>query len=148
MGITISPTELLLRHTETVVSVKAASRVVVNTKFMFNDVIRWFGINPEKVLVIPNGVNVSHFQNCNERGILDGDPCVLYVGRLARVKGVDTLINAIAIVRNYLPNIKVHFVGHRDFTDACLSDLVVEKGVAKNVVFHKWVPQSLIPKLL
>ena len=145
MGITISPAELWLRHTETMMSVKAASRIVVNTKFMFNDVIRWFGVKPEKVIVIPNGVNVSHFQDCNEHVMLDGDPSVLYVGRLARVKGVDILINAIAAVRNYFPNIKVHFIGHRDFTDVGLSDLIVEKGVEKNAVFHEWIPQSVLP---
>lgn len=140
----ISPTELI-KNTISSISTKTATRIVVNSQFMFKKVVEAYGVNPEKVVVIPNGINVDHFQECNNNILLEGDPCILYVGRLAFVKGIPTLIKALAIVRQDLPNVKVHFVGDSRYTSPNLRSLIIKEGVEKNIVFHKWVSQSNLP---
>ena len=88
-----------------------ADRIVVNSEYMRNNVVVWYRVNRNKVVVIPNGVDLKMFAGSNERILLEGDPSVLYVGHFSRLKGVDILIRAIAKLTSELPNIKLHLVG-------------------------------------
>lgn len=58
------------------------------------------------VTVVPNGVPIAP-----QRAALDGEPAVVYVGRLSREKGVDTLLQAFAAVRAQLPTTTLTIVG-------------------------------------
>ena len=126
-------------------SCRNATRVVVNSRFMLNNVVEWYGVNRNKVALIPNGVEVSHFRDCTEKLHLEGDPCILFVGRFSIVKGAGTLLKAIALVKRVLPQIKVHFVGCKKPLPADIQSLITENGVDQNIVLHNWVSQSDIP---
>ena len=69
-----------------------ADRIVVNSEFMRNNVVFWYRMNPDKVVVIPNGVNLKMFTESNGKMLLEGDPSILYVGHLSGLKGIDILI--------------------------------------------------------
>jgi glycosyltransferase involved in cell wall biosynthesis len=122
-----------------------ATRVVVNSKFMLQNVVEWYGVNRSKVALIPNGVDVKHFRDSIESLSLEGDPCILFVGRFSMVKGAGTLLKAIAIAKPDLPKIKVHFVGCKQPISPDMQSLINELGVDQNIVLHSWVSQSQIP---
>ena len=120
-----------------------ADQIVVNSEFMRKNVAVWYRINHDKVVVIPNGVNLKMFTGSHDRIILEGDPSILYVGHFSLLKGVDVLIRAVAKLKSKLPNIKLHLVGNGN--TPYFSNLSKKEGIEKNVVFHSWVKQSVIP---
>ncbi|MDT5037846.1 MAG: hypothetical protein QOE03_3031 [Micromonosporaceae bacterium] len=72
---------------------------------------RWeirHGADPEKVHVIPNGVNPRRYQP------LAGEPAVptiSWVGRIDPLKDLQTLIEAVAMVRRRVPGTRLHLAG-------------------------------------
>jgi glycosyltransferase involved in cell wall biosynthesis len=120
-----------------------ADRIVVNSEFMRNNVVTWYRLNRDKVVVIPNGVNLKMFTKSNERIVLEGDPSILYVGHLSRLKGVDILIRAVSKLSSDLPNMKLHLVGNGNAP--IFAALSKKEGIEKYVIFHNWAKQSLIP---
>ena len=121
----------------------SADRIVVNSEYMRNNVIAWYRINHDKIVVIPNGVELERFAINDNRIMLEGDPSVLYVGHISRRKGIDVLVQAVAKLKSELPNIKLHIVGggnNRPF-----AALAKEEGIGKNVIFHGVAKDSLLP---
>ena len=117
-----------------------ADRIIVNSQFMRDFAVLFYGLNPDKVKVIPNGVDLKVFTNSNERIPLDGDPAVLFIGHFARLKGIDILIQAIAKLKPQLPNIKLHLVGRGN--DKYFANIAKKEGIEEQVIFHSWATQS------
>ncbi len=120
-----------------------ADRIVVNSEFMRNNVVIWYRLKRDKVVVIPNGVNLEMFTENNDRIVLEGDPSILYVGHLSRLKGVDILIRAVTKLSSDLPNMKLHLVGNGNISS--FADLSKKEGIEKYVIFHNWAKPSNIP---
>ena len=74
--------------------------VIAVSQQMKTDVVEAYGINPEKVTVIHNGINPEFYkptfdnQLLEEHGINPAIPFVLFVGRITRQKGISQLISA------------------------------------------------------
>jgi glycosyltransferase involved in cell wall biosynthesis len=115
-------------------SCKRVDQVVTYSEFMRNQIVTWYGVNREKIAVIPNGVNLKKFSDYTGKLLLEGDPAILYVGYLSKFKSVDLLICAISKLRSELPNMKLHIVGHGN--QRGLELLAKKKQVEKIVVFH------------
>jgi glycosyltransferase involved in cell wall biosynthesis len=65
------------------------------------------GVDPEKITVIPNGVDAERFApNGHPR-----EPVVLFVGSLIERKGIRTLIEAMGFVRNRHPGHRLVIIG-------------------------------------
>ena len=120
-----------------------ADRIVVNSEFMRTNVVSWYRLNRDKVEVIPNGVNLKMFTENNDRVLLEGDPSILYVGHLSRLKGVDILIRAVAKLSIDMPNMKLHLVGNGNAP--CFAALSKKERIEKYVIFHNWAEPSKIP---
>ena len=77
-----------------------ADGVIAVSQQMKTDVVEAYGINPEKVTVIHNGIDPEFYQptfDTNlllEYGINPEIPFVLFVGRITRQKGISQLISA------------------------------------------------------
>jgi glycogen synthase len=79
-----------------------ADAVIAVSQETRNDVLRCFpGVNPEKVVVIHNGIDLEQYRHnpsveaLVERGVDPERPYVLFVGRVTRQKGIIHLVNAI-----------------------------------------------------
>ncbi len=91
------------------------------------------------VTVVSNGVNLERFINQESeedirfRYSLPEGPLVLYVGRLAKEKNLETLIRSIPLVLN---RVKAHFVfcGSGELTEDCRK-LAERMGLSHNVSF-------------
>ena len=72
--------------------------------------LEWlYGADRDRIAVVPPGVDTRHFHPMPMRaardrlGVAHGDWMVLFVGRIERLKGVDTLIRAIALLAHECP---------------------------------------------
>ena len=120
---------------------KMANKIVTYSKFMRNRITHWYRINPNKIVVIPNGVNVNKFSESKNELSLAGDPSILYLGHLS--KGADFLINAISAIRFELPKLKLNMVGGGDITS--LKMLAKKKNIERQVVFYGSVAPERTP---
>jgi D-inositol-3-phosphate glycosyltransferase len=80
-----------------------------------------YGANPDKIKVIPGGVDIKEFMPASKnkaREILrlsKEDFILLFVGRLEWRKGIGTLISSVKLLREFIPNIKALIVGGKIF---------------------------------
>jgi len=94
-----------------------AERVVVPSQFLKRCVVANLTIPEERVVVIPNGVNIIRFnpkfQGDEVRGKygLGNSPVILFVGRLHPQKGVDFLLKSIPLVQKRVTDVKLLVVG-------------------------------------
>jgi D-inositol-3-phosphate glycosyltransferase len=82
-----------------------ADALIVSTEDEGEDLVRGYGADPDRVVVVPPGVDLSTFQPVDRdearRKIGYGDGrLILFVGRLERLKGVDVAIGALALLRD------------------------------------------------
>ena len=125
-------------------SCKLVDKIVTYSEFMRNNIASWYGVNRDKIAVIPNGVDLKKFCEYTSERFLEGDPAILYLGALLNFKSPDLLIHAIAKLRSELPNMKLHLVGPGDKTP--LELLAKKKDVEKHVVFHRYVGSGTVPR--
>ena len=122
-----------------------------------------YQINPEKIKIIPPGVDCSHFYPipADEAKAAIGIPAdskmILFVGRIEPLKGVDTLIRAIALMREdchmslcsyYLAIIGGDPNDEPENTDSEMSrlkNLCSELGLDEMVVFLGKKDQTTLP---
>jgi len=72
------------------------------------------GADPDKVSVIPNGINIERFGGLKSINFLEDKPetfHVGFVGRVVPIKDVKTFIRACKIVSMQFPNVKFYIMG-------------------------------------
>jgi glycosyltransferase involved in cell wall biosynthesis len=126
---------------------KKADRIVVNSEYMRSKIIAWYGANRDRVVVIPNGVDLDMFNVQNRRIVLSGNPAILFVGHLWWIKGVDLLLQAMVKLKSVLPEAKLHLVGAKyEHEFEKNYELVAKRqGLEQQVIFHGAVSHSIIP---
>jgi len=81
-----------------------ADAVIAVSQETRNDVLRLFKVDPDKVKVIHNGIDLNEYQHnpavdaLVKRGVDPKRPYVLFVGRITRQKGIIHLVNAIPAI--------------------------------------------------
>jgi glycogen synthase len=81
--------------------IEDADAVVAVSQETRNDVLRFFPIDPAKIHVIHNGIDLQQYRKQTatdalvKRGVDPSRPFVLFVGRITRQKGIIHLVNAI-----------------------------------------------------
>jgi glycosyltransferase involved in cell wall biosynthesis len=122
-----------------------ASCVLVNAE----DVKEWLtaeGYNPEKIVVIPNGVELDRFSDVpdpegvrREFGVAPGAPLVMVVSRLTRQKGLEQFLEAAKTLAPRFPDARFVIVGYanpaeQDYEDS-LKALTAQLGLTDRVIF-------------
>ena len=108
------------------------------------------------VYVIPSGIDTTRFYNENidkneiislrkGLGLKNTDFIVLYVGRIAKEKNIDFLINNFNFVLKRIPKAKMIIVGDGpDIKD--LIDLAKKEGLENKIIFAGKAPWTDVPK--
>jgi D-inositol-3-phosphate glycosyltransferase len=137
-----------------------ADRVIAATPLERSQMVWCYGADLEKVTVIPAGVDTSLFyprdraQVREQLGLPDLDtPILLFVGRIERLKGIDTLLESVAVVSRTCSgrNLKVLIVGGGGQTEAENAELrrVVQLhrdlNLEEQVEFVGSKPQEMLP---
>jgi glycosyltransferase involved in cell wall biosynthesis len=104
------------------------------------------GYDPARIVVIRNGVDLSPFDGRtsaerlrHELGLPSDSRLVVIVSRLARMKGLEQMLEAAAMLRPDYPDLRFLIVGETSPMEvdylAALKRLAVEHGVGDRVVF-------------
>ncbi len=115
---------------------------------MRQDVQSLYGVAPERIRVIHNGIDLQQYrptpnpQTLAEFGIRPDQPFVLFVGRITRQKGILHLVNAI---RHFHPGLQVVLCAGapdtpeigREMTDA----VAQARAATRNKII--WIPEML-----
>jgi D-inositol-3-phosphate glycosyltransferase len=137
-----------------------ADRLVAATPLEREHMVCLYGAEPGKVRVIPAGVDTNLFYPRDREAVrsllgLPGDdtPILLFVGRIERLKGIDTLLESVAVVSRYCSgrDLKVLIVGGGGQTEDENAELrrVVELhrdlNLEDQVEFVGSKPQEMLP---
>jgi len=103
------------------------------------------GIRPDRILLNPNGVDAARFgrkpsgAGPRERLALGDRPIILTVARLVERKGIDTVIQALPLIRAAVPRIHYLIVGEGPYRPV-LERMVRDRGLGGCVTFLGDVP--------
>jgi glycosyltransferase involved in cell wall biosynthesis len=101
-------------------TLKYSSYVIAVTKYE-KTMLKSYGVDEDKIKIVPNGIDLSQYENLPERGefrkkysIRDDEKIILYLGRLHKIKGIDLLVKAFSDLVKELDKIKLMIVGPDD----------------------------------
>jgi phosphatidylinositol alpha-mannosyltransferase len=124
---------------------KKISKVITVSKSAQRVVKETFGIDEQKTVVIPNGIDYDFFAKAEPiKSLRDGKFNILFVGRLEPRKGVKHLIRAYRIFKKIVPESRLIIVGEGMKT-YYLS--FVTEDIEKNVWFVGSVPPNTLAHL-
>lgn len=110
------------------------------------DQYRNVGIQTRNIQIVPNGIDLSEYDNLPEKGtfrhkydIKDDEKIVLYVGRIHETKGIELLVEAFADLINKFNNVKLVLVGPDDGYKQKLLSLINELSINDKVLFTGFV---------
>ena len=132
--------------------IEDADGFVVSTEREKEDIVRFYRTPSHKLQVIPAGVDLELFRPGDKAQArrmlgLSEKRVMLYVGRIEPIKGLDILVNAVALLEE-IGDTKLLVVGGRPGEDEeldRLKHLVANLGIADMVTFTGAVPQSELP---
>jgi D-inositol-3-phosphate glycosyltransferase len=133
-------------------TISDCQRIIVATENEKFDLARYYGAEPEKIGVVPCGVNMELFQPVDktlarQKLGLNDEKILLFVGRIDPLKGIDNLIKTIPLLKNY-PNLKLVVVGGDENSRAeleGLKKLAEELNIRESVDFRGLVKQEQLP---
>jgi len=131
------------------------SRAIISvTETIKSWIIKDFEIDEEKIMVIPNGVDILEFNDernrCIERsefGFNTSDYIILHAKAFLPINGQEYLIRSMVPISDSIPNARLVLVGDGPLKNE-LTKLAIELKVASRVSFLGWVPHSKMPRLL
>ncbi len=117
-------------------------RVIACSNYMAGEVRDYFGAPPEKIDIVPNGVDPRPFDRLNGqdlRSFRSGlarpeQKIVFYVGRLVWEKGLQVLVDAAPQIVAQYPNVRFVIAGGGDFRFE-LAERARQKGVGEWFLF-------------
>lgn len=146
-----------------------AWRVVCCSAYMESELSGQFQLPPDKIRVIPNGIDPEEIDTAMRRAMdapegsvrreqfaAPGEDIVFFVGRLVREKGVDTLLDAWPAVLDRRPETKLVIAGTGPH-EAHLRWRVSEAGLGNRVLFtgytddctrnllYHWAAAAVVP---
>ncbi|VAW42844.1 D-inositol-3-phosphate glycosyltransferase, partial [hydrothermal vent metagenome] len=91
--------------------IATADKLIAATPAEEAQLIELYSANPDKIAIIPPGVDLQRFQPINKDeakkrvGIPCGDTNILFAGRIEPLKGIDTMLRAMALIQERCPEI-------------------------------------------
>jgi glycosyltransferase involved in cell wall biosynthesis len=116
--------------------VKRVSRFIAVSKKTKELAVEHFGVDPSKISLVYNGVDVNLFRMPDESELLNrySSPKIVYVGRIISKKGIDILIKAMPETLKSFPNACFVFVGGGNIP--LYKEMIKNKGISeKNYLF-------------
>ena len=120
---------------------KDAAKVIAVTQ-MEVEQYKSMGVSEDKIEIVPNGIDLTEFDNLPERGEfrkkygLDSNRrVILYLGRIHKTKGIDLLVKAFARLSNDFSDTKLAIAGPDDGYLPALKKLVADLEISDKVLF-------------
>jgi glycosyltransferase involved in cell wall biosynthesis len=120
--------------------VNNASKLHALSEFEVNQYLG-AGLRREKIEIIPNGVNPQDFLDISLTSFFrktyapNEEKIVLYLGRLHKEKGIDTLVRSFAVLSKRMENVRLVIAGPDDGFLSLLKRIVEELNLDDKVIF-------------
>jgi glycogen synthase len=132
------------------VAYESADGVIAVSEAMKHDVHEEYGVAPDRIRVIHNGIDLEQYRPTPDPSVLralqiDPDiPFVLFVGRITRQKGIIHLVNAI---RYFTPGVQVVLCAGAPDTPEIAREMTEAVERARQDSAHKiiWI-QEMLPR--
>lgn len=141
-----------VRHESEVKIARSADQVVVWTDHECRILVDQYGTPPERISIVPPGVNSERFSPNSQTDAraelgLNGEKVLLYVGRLERLKGIDTLFQAMAQLE-HADGVKLYIAGGSRGAPGMrrLMCLARDLGIRHKIKFLGSIPQDRLNK--
>ena len=141
--------------------VRSVDRLIAATPAERSQLLNLYDADPAAITVIPPGVDLARFQPIeqNEAKHLIGIPGwrknILFTGRIEPLKGIDTLLGALALLRERHPgeldNVCVTIIGGNPWADTLDEEMARLHGLREQLGLHDLVTfagsrdQDLLP---
>lgn len=131
--------------------IKKSDYVITVSPQFQEEVVERTGTSIEKMCLVPNTIRKSFYESAtiNNSILKDYEATfnVLYVGDTNLRRGLLTAIEAVALLKEKIKNIRLIIVG-KNTTDSVLKERVKQLSVEENVVFKGWQDVSLFPSFI
>lgn len=135
-------------------TLKNAQKVIVVSNVMVERLIN-FGIEKNKLFVIPDGTNASKFRYSESGrneirdmlGLTD-EPTLIYHGDIKQLDGVDILFDCFQKIIEKIPKAKLLVLGGGGEYFKQLKESIKDKGFYNSIIFTGWVEHSEVPKYI
>ena len=127
-------------------------RVIVNSNYMKNEVVRVFNLPEDKIDIINNGICINKFElinydiNFRRRYAMDNEKILFFVGRLVNEKGVSCLIDAMPKILNEYHDVKLVIAGRGNELES-LRGRANNLGILNKVYFTGYVGEKDLMRL-
>jgi D-inositol-3-phosphate glycosyltransferase len=130
-------------------TVHDCQRIIVATEQEKEDVVRYYDAAPEKIGVVPCGVNMELFKpldrvDARQKLGLNNQKILLFVGRIDPLKGIDKLVKTLPLLKNQ-GNFKLVIVGGDENSREelkGLNKLASEINISDSIDFRGLVKQE------
>ena len=133
------------------ITFRFAGHFIVLSRAFGDLLVATFGVDPERVSVVPGGVDARRFQIRESRrearlalGLPADRPLVLAVRQLLRRKGLSQLVEAAARLVADRPDVSFALVGSGPI-EADIRRQVIDRGMERHVTVVGPVPDSTLP---
>jgi glycosyltransferase involved in cell wall biosynthesis len=128
----------------------AADCIIAVSEFTKRVIVEHYGISPEKVMVVHNGIDHTEYQKTLPPALLhirtQGKKIVLFVGRITIQKGPDYFIKVARRVLEHDPNVLFVISGAGDMEYQIIR-MAADMGLGDKVVFAGFVRGEELTKL-
>jgi glycogen(starch) synthase len=114
----------------------SADRIIAVSNFTRNIIINRYGVSPQKVEVVYNGVerNGGNGRKLDEIGIKKSEKIVLFLGRITMQKGPDYFLQAAKKVLEVIDDVRFVMAGSGDMMHRAV-EMAAELGIGSKVMF-------------
>ena len=143
---------LLFLKTIISLSARSAKSVLTLSEKSRRDIVRVYGLSPERVAVTYLAADRSVFYRRSEAEIASlkekyglPEEFILYIASSLPHKNYERLLCAFAEVRRKMPDIKLVLIGARDYGHEAIRARIASLGLSDGVLFLGWLPFEEIP---
>ena len=122
-------------------TLRTASKVLVSNNDTAKVIINEYGVIPEKISIVPNGVELSLFNSSKQKN----PKKVVFAGAMYYHRGLDVLLEAIPKIIRKIPDAKFILLGSGNELEK-LKEIVLEKNLENSVEFKGWIEREKIPE--
>jgi glycosyltransferase involved in cell wall biosynthesis len=122
----------------------SADRVIAVSRYTAALVARAYGVSPHSLRVVHNAIDPK--ETVGDWSVEEGEPLVLFAGRITRQKGPEYFVDAAARVIAEFGNVKFAVAGSGDRMRSMM-DRVSALNIGRNFLFTGFLPPSELDRL-
>jgi glycosyltransferase involved in cell wall biosynthesis len=115
---------------------RLGSRTICNASVLKNIMVKSYGVKPNRIAMVSNGVDTEFFTSVHQEKPLD--PLLLYVGRLVPEKDPLTLLEAFRTILNLFPSARLRMIGDGPLKGK-IDNFLLERQLQQSVSLMKGI---------